>query len=201
MCSPMLSLMLHMCNDCHQEASLPWLCLWLRDESLLRTELHPLPPQVHLPPKQPAEEAAALRAAKPRLVRNGLVHLHKLDLAVAVRVDGCKHAPRLVLGQIVAQRRHQRCELLEVDERLLELARTAVHHARRLKLHARGLGEWFSEGIPEVKSAGLRLFDKRQFDFGAHCSVSKECSLAQRRRRHDDRQRQDGHHQSRRRIL
>ena len=57
-----------------------------------------------------------------------------------------------------------------------------------------GLGEWFSEGIPEVKSAGLRLFDKRQFDFGAHCSVSKECSLAQQRRRHDDRQRQDGHH-------
>ena len=64
------------------------------------------------------------------------------------------------------------------------------------------LGEWFSEGIPEVKSAGLRLFDKRQFDFGAHCSVSKECSLAQQWRWHDDRQRQDGHHQLlRRRIL
>ena len=56
------------------------------------------------------------------------------------------------------------------------------------------LGEWFSEGIPEVKSAGLRLFDKRQFDFGAHCSVSKECSLAQRRRRHDDRSAKNGHH-------
>ena len=97
MCSPMQSHATHVQRLPLGSLSSVALPLAARREPSPRTELHPLPPQVHLPPKQPAEEAAALRAAKPRLGKIRWARKSFTHTRVRARVRAClfvRAAPR-----------------------------------------------------------------------------------------------------------
>merc|ERR1712086_739081 len=101
-----------MCMSCHAHAhvqrlplaSLPWLCLCALAARREPSEQSSIPsPEVHLPPKQPAEEAAALRAAKPRLgkirwARKFFTHTRvRACVRACVRVCACRASSEMAL--------------------------------------------------------------------------------------------------------